>query len=338
MQSARDTGRTRDGLLSGLYGISVVDSRDVAIRSEFSQAQGCAGACATSCNVIVSGDDSWAHGNGQGSLGNRHSSSQWAFGGSVCFRQLRGDSGASFRKCFFGHVRGAFTGAMTDKAGYVSLADGGTLFLDELGELPLDIQAKRLRFVANGTYWPVGATTERRADVRILSATHRPIDTDHGYSFREDLFFRLSVILLRIPALETDDIRVISRSLAPEAMSRHGKRLSVRVLHDLRAACATREWTGGVRQLQNTIERFMILFDTELPTADGLEEALDGETGGSRSGVQLRGGNAEIANAVDDLLFLGHCARVRRRTRIGRTYGSHGSVRVSSIAKNRPAP
>lgn len=87
-----------------------------------------------------------------------------------------------------------------------------------LGDLPAEAQAKLLRFLANGSYWPVGATTERRADVRIISATHQNIEAMTQDLFRRDLFYRLSVVLVRIPALETKDVEAIATSLAREAM------------------------------------------------------------------------------------------------------------------------
>ncbi|MEO5725655.1 MAG: sigma-54 factor interaction domain-containing protein, partial [Byssovorax sp.] len=96
-----------------------------------------------------------------------------------------------FESEFFGHNRGAYTGAVDAKAGFAELADKGTLFLDEIGELPLAAQAKLLRFLARGTFWPVGAPREHSADVRIIAATNRDLSAMAGDTFREDLFFRL---------------------------------------------------------------------------------------------------------------------------------------------------
>jgi transcriptional regulator with PAS, ATPase and Fis domain len=221
---------------------------------------------------------------------------------------------ALFESAFFGHVRGSFTGAMQDKPGLVELAHGGTLFLDEVGELPPDIQAKLLRFVAQGTYWPVGGTTERRVDVRILSATHRDIDTTND-AFREDLFFRLSVVLIRIPPLETRDIQSIARSVAVEAMYRHEKRLSELDIDRLAESCTAREWKGGARELRNVIERFMVLLNSDQPIEDEISEALGIEPPAVKSGVRQCSVNPAVAKDLDNLVFLGiaeECVDVRQ--------------------------
>lgn len=222
---------------------------------------------------------------------------------------------ALFDSAFFGHVRGAFTGAIGDKPGFVELAHGGTLFLDEVGDLPLDSQAKLLRFLADGTYWPVGGTTEKRANVRILSATHRGIDPENRGDFREDLFFRLSVVLLRIPTLEVNDIGAISKSLAVEALQRHGKSLTHEDLEELSAACMARDWRGGVREMQNAIERFVVLLDSNIAVTDQLEGALGIDKSGAQSGVRAKKLNASVAKILDNLLFLSiarECQDVRQ--------------------------
>lgn len=226
---------------------------------------------------------------------------------------------ALFDSAFFGHVRGSFTGAMADKPGFVELAHGGTLFLDEVGDLPLDAQAKLLRFIATGTYWPVGAVTERRASVRILSATHRTLDAGPGDIFREDLFFRLSVVLLRIPPLEMADIEEISKSLVIEALNRHHKCLSVAEIDDVSQSCMDRPWRGGVREMQNAIERFVVLLHPEEPLADQMASALGASGRCVDSGVRGRGCDADLAKTLDDLLFLGlvrECRDVRRLAEI----------------------
>ena len=102
----------------------------------------------------------------------------------------------------FGHVKGAFTGAHADTLGKIAAADGGTLFLDEIGELPLEIQAKLLRLLQEREYERVGETKPRRANVRVISATNRDLSQAVGTGkFREDLFYRLNVISLRLPSL-----------------------------------------------------------------------------------------------------------------------------------------
>ena len=216
---------------------------------------------------------------------------------------------------FFGHVRGSFTGATADKPGLVELAHGGTLFLDEVADLSPDAQAKLLRFVANGSYWPVGGTTERRADVRILSATHRNIDTTHADEFRRDLFYRLSVVLVRIPPLEATDIRAIAKSLLMEAMQRHARFLSSADTDSLADSCMSRTWQGGARELRNAIERFMVLHHSGTGIDEQLGEILGIESTGASSGVRTRCCNAAVAKDLDSLIFLGiaqGCADVRQ--------------------------
>lgn len=224
-------------------------------------------------------------------------------------------SPALIESAFFGHLRGSFTGATMDKVGLVELAHGGTLFLDEVGDMPIDAQAKLLRFIQNGTYWPVGATAERHADVRIISATHRPIDTTIQDAFRQDLFFRLSVVVVRIPALEAGDVRAIAHSLASDAMRRNHQSLSSEELDILADCCSNREWKGGARELRNVIERFMVLVNREEDIEEQLAELLGVEIGCARSGVRPQSCNATVAKDLDNLVFLGiaqECSDVRQ--------------------------
>lgn len=219
-----------------------------------------------------------------------------------------------FESAFFGHTRGSFTGAMNDKPGFVELAHKGTLFLDEVGDLPVEVQAKLLRFLADGSYWPVGGTTERRADVRLISATHQNIESTAQNTFRRDLFFRLSVVLVRIPALETKDVEAIATSLARETMARHERSLTLTVMNRLIKSCSERSWPGGARELRNAIERFMVLYDANAEVEEQIEEVFGTDSVGAESGVRVKGGNATVAKDFDNLVFLGiarECADVR---------------------------
>jgi transcriptional regulator with PAS, ATPase and Fis domain len=168
---------------------------------------------------------------------------------------------ALFESELFGHARGAYTSAATGKQGLVELAHRGTLFLDEVGELSPEAQAKLLRFLANGKFWPVGATEERGADVRVIAATNRDLRAAQRPAFREDLFFRLSVVTLAIPPLEPADQRELARALAIELARQHRAPLGGReadAIAELAAPCA---FAGGVRELRNTIERYFVLRD-----------------------------------------------------------------------------
>ncbi|MEM7449274.1 MAG: sigma-54 dependent transcriptional regulator [Myxococcota bacterium] len=163
----------------------------------------------------------------------------------------------------FGHVRGAFTDARSDKKGLFEEADGGTLFLDELGELPLDVQVKLLRVLQESTVRPVGATRDRSVDVRVIAATVRDLEVEVAEKrFREDLFYRLNVVQIRVPPLRErrGDIPL----LAEHFIDQNNVRLRTDVQGiDAQALKLLMEysWPGNVRELQNVIERAVVLTD-----------------------------------------------------------------------------
>ncbi len=163
----------------------------------------------------------------------------------------------------FGHKRGAFTSADADKKGLFEIADGGTLFLDEMGEMPMSLQAKLLRVLQEGTIRPVGATSEKQVDVRIICATNRDLNVEvEKGRFRQDLFYRLMVFPIRLPPLRerggdipmlakhfltryADEYRVDSPGFTPEALD----------------ALANYPWPGNIRELENEIQRLVIQAD-----------------------------------------------------------------------------
>jgi transcriptional regulator with GAF, ATPase, and Fis domain len=166
-----------------------------------------------------------------------------------------------FESEFFGHVRGAFTGALKDKPGRFELADGGTLFLDEIGEAPLAMQAKLLRVLQEQELERVGDTRTRKVDVRIIAATSRDLkkEVDAG-RFREDLFYRLSVFPIQIPPLRErrDDIPPLATHFVKQSarrMNRPAPRITQATISQLTA----HDWPGNVRELQNAVERAVIL-------------------------------------------------------------------------------
>nr|WP_275497855.1 sigma-54 dependent transcriptional regulator [Sphingomonas pollutisoli]MDF0486498.1 sigma-54 dependent transcriptional regulator [Sphingomonas pollutisoli] len=178
----------------------------------------------------------------------------------------------------FGHLKGSFTGATTDRPGLIETANGGTLFLDEIGEMPAAMQVKLLRFLADGSYQPVGARTPRIADVRIVAATHRdlPSAVAEG-SFREDLFYRLKGVVLRTPSLDerASDVPLLARIFL--------RRTSEGLAHftpDALDWLAERRWPGNVRELRAAVECAAAL-------------AIPGVTG-------LMVGAADLAFAVGD--------------------------------------
>ena len=178
---------------------------------------------------------------------------------------------ALFESEFFGHVRGAFTGAMKDRVGRFELADGGTLFLDEVGEIPLAMQAKLLRVVQEREFERVGDGKTRRVDVRIVAATNRDLqaEVDAG-RFRQDLYYRLGVFPIELPPLRerTADIAPLAEHFLRSAGKRGGKapRLDRQALRQLEAYA----WPGNVRELQNAMERARIVAADGALRFDGL--------------------------------------------------------------------
>jgi PAS domain S-box-containing protein len=168
---------------------------------------------------------------------------------------------------FFGHERGAFTGATTRRDGRFALADGGTIFLDEVGELPLDLQAKLLRVLQEGEFEPLGSTRMRKVNVRVVAATNRDLGAMvQDGKFREDLFYRLNVFPLRVPPLRERgaDIPLLARTFTERFSRRMGRRLDPLHPDDVRRLQEYR-WPGNVRELQNVIERSIILSNGSRP-------------------------------------------------------------------------
>jgi two-component system response regulator PilR (NtrC family) len=181
---------------------------------------------------------------------------------------------------FFGHKKGSFTGAVTDKVGLIQSAEGGTLFLDEVADLPLHMQVKLLRVIQEKTIRPVGQATEVPVDVRILSATHRDLgELVAEGSFREDLFYRINVIGLHVPPLRDrgDDVLM----LAHHALSRLASRQNGPTPHlteKAQAALLEYEFPGNVRELENILERALALCSGDQIDVEDL--LLPTETGG----------------------------------------------------------
>lgn len=175
----------------------------------------------------------------------------------------------------FGHEKGAFTGATSSRSGLIEAADGGTLFLDEIGELPLEAQARLLRFLQEGEIRRVGAVQPQQVDVRLIAATHR--DLKHrarSGQFREDLYYRLYVMELRMPPLRERDDDILE--LADAFLSKQGRKLGCEQLSfsaEARQLLRSYKWPGNVRELENAIERAVILADGHQITPDllGLE-------------------------------------------------------------------
>ncbi len=177
----------------------------------------------------------------------------------------------------FGHVKGAFTGAVAERKGAASMADGGTLFLDEIGEMDFDLQTKLLRFIQSGSIKKVGASKEELVNVRFICATNRdPLDEVNAGRFREDLYYRLNVVPIHLPPLRDrgDDIILLAQhflTLYAEEDGKDFKHLSTEAEMCLRLF----QWPGNVRQLQNVIRNIVVLNNDEIVKYEHLPPPLD---------------------------------------------------------------
>jgi two-component system, NtrC family, nitrogen regulation response regulator NtrX len=177
----------------------------------------------------------------------------------------------------FGHVRGAFTGAVSDRRGKFEVADGGTIFLDEIGDMSLKTQAKVLRVLQEQVMEPVGGSTQIRVDARVLAATNKDLPAEiRSGRFREDLYFRLNVVPIFVPALRDrpDDIPLLADHFMAMLAREYGRRVKV---FDAGAVTALKaySWPGNVRELRNLVERLMIMVPGDLIGARDLS-FLDG--------------------------------------------------------------
>ncbi len=204
----------------------------------------------------------------------------------------------------FGHKKGSFTGAISDKIGLFEAASGGTLFLDEVGELPLPMQVKMLRALQEKTIRRVGANDDIKVDVRIIAATNRDLEAAvKAGTFREDLYYRLNVILIKTPPLRErhGDVEILATAFLQKFAERQKKEvcgLSPEVLEIFR----THSWPGNVRELENTIERAVTLEVGPLITVGVLPPSVTvAYDGGARSkleSVEIKAGRGGAAPTV----------------------------------------
>jgi formate hydrogenlyase transcriptional activator len=194
----------------------------------------------------------------------------------------------------FGHEKGAFTGAVTQKIGRFELAHEGTLFLDEVGDLPLELQPKLLRVLQEQEFERLGSTRTTRVDVRIVTATNRDLAQMTGAKqFREDLYFRLNVFPIRLPSLRErpGDIPLLVRHYVDKYSQRMNKRVKTIPPEAMPALCSY-SWPGNVRELQNVIERSVVLCDGDTFSSD--------EAWLKRESSQLHGPSAPFGVARAD--------------------------------------
>ncbi|MEN8144861.1 MAG: sigma-54 dependent transcriptional regulator [Gemmatimonadota bacterium] len=182
----------------------------------------------------------------------------------------------------FGHIKGSFTGATADRRGLFEEASGGTLLLDEVGELPAALQVKLLRVLQEGEIRRVGESRSRQVDVRIVAATQRDLETEVAAGdFRSDLFYRINVVRVHIPPLRhrTDDVPVLVHHFVELFNERLGKSISG-VDSAAMKKLMSYAWPGNIRELENLIERAMVLADGEEITSDDLPESVSNPKAG----------------------------------------------------------
>ena len=220
----------------------------------------------------------------------------------------------------FGHARGAFTGAVSNREGLFQAAEGGTLFLDEIGDMPVALQVKLLRVLQERKVRPLGSNRDIEINVRIISATHRDLPKAMARGeFREDLFYRLNVVNLKIPPLSerTEDIPLLANHLLRQSADRHKpfvRAFSSDAMKRLMAA----QWPGNVRQLVNVIEQCVALTSSPVIGDALVEQALEGENTALPTFVEAR--NQFELNYLRKLLQITkgnvtHAARMAGRNR-----------------------
>jgi DNA-binding NtrC family response regulator len=194
----------------------------------------------------------------------------------------------------FGHVKGAFTGAVGDKVGRFEMANGGTLFLDEIGDITLDVQIKLLRILQEKTFERVGSSEPVRVDVRIVAATHQNLERlIQQERFREDLYYRLNVIPINVPPLRErrEDVPELVQHFLNQLAAQSGRPVP-EVEDDALEALRAYDWPGNIRQLRNVIERALVVADGstiaygDLPDEIRASKTIVAEADGIKSGAK----------------------------------------------------
>ena len=232
----------------------------------------------------------------------------------------------------FGHARGAFTGAVQAHKGLFQAADGGTLFLDEIGDMPLPLQVKLLRVLQEGEVRPVGSTQAIPVDVRVISATHRDLDAAQASGqFREDLYYRLNVVSLRLPSLaeRREDIPLLATHFLRKLAERYRKPVPT-LAPEAMALLVAAPWPGNVRQLLNLLEQAVALTTTiVIPASAGPERAA----GGRRGAGAVRGSAQDLRARLPRAPAEDH----RRQRHAGGAAGQAQPDRVLQAAAAAPS-
>jgi len=223
----------------------------------------------------------------------------------------------------FGYRKGAFTGAHADRKGKFETADRGTFFLDEVGEIPLRLQPKILRVLESGEVDRIGADRPVRVDVRIVAATHRDLEAMVAEgSFREDLYYRLAVVPLRVPPLRDrrDDLPLLAQHFLDKMIRRTG-RTALRLAPDVFALFDRYPWPGNVRELENTIERMVVLSREDMLGAENLPEKILGAGVSGVAGFRLPPQGVSLEELEKDLIRQALERHGENRTKAARDLG-----------------
>ena len=200
----------------------------------------------------------------------------------------------------FGHVKGSFTGAVSDKEGRIAYANGGTLFLDEIGDMPLVTQAKMLRVLEAREVVQVGGNEPRKVDIRLVAATNRDLrEMVEKGTFREDLFHRLQVVELNLPPLRdrSGDIPLLIDHFVAEFRDTHEREVTG-IAPEARALLGRYTWPGNVRELRNALENMVLLAGGPVLSVDDVPEGIRRLTGGARGGATSASGQSSPGEAA----------------------------------------
>ncbi len=176
----------------------------------------------------------------------------------------------------FGHEKGAFTGATSERKGYFETVNGGTIFLDEIGEMPLDTQAFLLRVLESGEFIRVGSSKVQTTDVRVIAATHINLENQiKKGKFREDLYYRLNTVPIYVPSLyeRKEDIYMLFRKFAVDFSEKY-RTSSIKLTEDARYLLENYRWPGNVRELKNVVEQLSVLSEDKTISADSIREIV----------------------------------------------------------------
>ncbi len=237
-----------------------------------------------------------------------------------------------FESEFFGHIKGAFTGAVSDRIGRFELADGGTLFLDEVGEIPLELQGKLLRVLQDQQFERVGENNTKAVDVRVIAATNRDLKSEiSAKTFREDLYFRLNVFPIESVPLRqrTEDIPILAREFIKRASQKFNRPPLTLRDQDIRALQGY-DWPGNVRELENVIERQVITADHQLDfDLIGKDTDFSQETGASLPPARHYSANLLTDEQMREL-ERENLIRALRMTE-GRVFGDDGAASLLGL-------